>query len=359
MIDARLRGGMWERAALAWRRPRRAPAESVDVFGELRRARKILIVPSDRVGGLFIAAPTYKSLRQHYPDAEIHLLSDDRKAALARQIPFVDRVATGPLDCPAWGKVFTEVTSRLQSERFDLSFCLGPSCSFRLAEVCGACGARLRVGFARQTLSPFNVEIVSAHPDAYEGDQYQAMLGLLGVDSCGEVRWTISEDQAQQVRSRYLDGEFASGNVVGIDLAGGEGKGLSRRQLDDIVGRVVERGARAVLFFSLADRKQVNYLKKTYGGRVLAFEQGDLAGVAALLEGCQALVSCNTDLLHLAISLQIRAVGIFGEDPGRWVSPRNKQVELVQARDVRAVSISQVVRGMDRVLRPVAGSPRT
>ena len=63
MREARLRGRLWERLALVLRRPQNESAESVDVFGELRRARKILVVPSDRVGGLFMAAPVYKALR--------------------------------------------------------------------------------------------------------------------------------------------------------------------------------------------------------------------------------------------------------------------------------------------------------
>ena len=110
------------------------------------------------------------------------------------------------------------------------------------------------------------------------------------------------------------------------------------------------KGARAVLFFSLAERKQVNYLKKTYGNRVLPFEQNDLSGVAALLEGCRALISCNTDVLHLAISLHLPCVAIFDEDAHRWVSDRNELVEVVQDRDIRAVSITQVVQGLDRAL---------
>ena len=83
------------------------------------------------------------------------------------------------------------------------------------------------------------------------------MLRLLGLGGGGEVRWRIAEDQARQVRCRYLHGEFARADIIGIDLTGGEGQGLTSRQLYDIVGRVVERGARAVLFFGLAQRKEV------------------------------------------------------------------------------------------------------
>lgn len=359
MKGAWLKGSLLERALVAWTGGGERARAPIDVFGELARARRLLVVPNDRVGGLFMGAPAYKALRHHYPQARIELLADASKVELARQIPFVDHVVAGDLQRPVWSTVFQELVVDLRQRQYDLAFCLGRDCSFRLARLCGRCGARLRIGFRRPGEAAFNLEIVPKGAHVYEGEQYLAMLHLLGVQGLGAVHWGISETKAQQVRSRYLDGEFAGGNVVAIDLAPGEGQGLSGRQLDDIVGRVIERGARAVLFFTLAERKHVNYLKKTYGNRVFAFEQNDLAAVAALMEGCRALIACNTDLLHLAISLQVRAVGIFSEDPQRWISPQNERVEVVEARDLRAISISQVVQALDITLRPEAREART
>lgn len=354
-----LKGSVMERALLAWTGAGDCAREPIDVFGELARASKLLIVPNDRVGGLFMGAPAYKALRHHYPQAHIELLADIGKVELARQIPFVNEVVAGDLQRPVWSAAYLQLIADLRRRQYDLAFCLGRDCSFRLARLCARSGARLRIGFRRGGESAFNLEIVPRRADVYEGEQYLAMLNLLGVKGSGSVHWGISEAKAHQVRTRYLDGEFSGGNVVAIDLAPGEGQGLSGRQLEDIVGRVIERGARAVLFFTLAERKHVNYLKKTYGNRILAFEQNDLAGVAALMEGCRALIACNTDLLHLAISLQVSAVGIFSEDSQRWISPQNERVKVVEARDIRAISISQVVQALDHTLRPEAREART
>ena len=350
MNGAWTRGSLVERLAMNWRGPHRPADKPLDIFGELRRARKLLVMPNDRAGGLFLGATAYQAVRQKYPDAHIDLLIDERLAALARQIPFVDDVLVTSPQQKVWSTQFRQLVQKLRGRSYDLVLCLGPDCSYRLAQLCGLSGARLRVGFQRRGLTPYNIEIVRRSEGVYEADQYQSLLRILGLDVCGEVKWTIGEGKSSQLRERYLDGDFASGSVVGIDLSGGEGQGLSPRQLDDIVGRVIERGARAVLFFSLAERKQVNYLKKTYGNRVLPFEQNDLSGVAALLEGCRALISCNTDVLHLAISLRLPCVAIFDEDARRWVSGRNELVEVVQDRDIRAVSITQVVQALDRAL---------
>jgi ADP-heptose:LPS heptosyltransferase len=339
---------------MQWRGPRPAKDQPLDIFGELRRAQKVLLVPNDRVGGLFLGGPIYKSVREHYPDAHLSLLTDQRWKTLAEQIPFIDEVLTTSRESKVWRPAFREFVERLRRQAYDLTICLGPDCSYRVAQLCGLSGARLRVGFQRDGMSPFNLEIVRRSADDYEADQYLSLLRILGLDSCGEVQWTIGDGAGSQLRERYLDGDYADGNVIGIDLSGGDGQALTGRQLDDIIGRVIERGARAVLFFSLPERKQVNYLKRTYGNRVLPFEQHDLSGVAALLGGCRALIACNTDVLHLAISMELPSVGVFDEDARRWICARNDRVEVVQARDIRAVSVTHVAEALEQTLRPTA-----
>ena len=120
------------------------------------------------------------------------------------------------------------------------------------------------------------------------------------------TRWAVEAERVAQARSRYLD-EENSRNAIGVDLSGGEGQGLSQRQLDELVGRVIERGARPVLFFTPAEQRQLNFLHKSHGNRVLPFIQDDLAGSAALLANCRALIACNTELLHLARAICRRA----------------------------------------------------
>ncbi len=353
MKEAWIRGSLWDRAALAWKGTEPESSETLDVFKELRCAQKILILPNDRVGGLFIGAPIYKALRQKYPDAEISLLVDESKESIASQLPFVDTVITTALSRSIWNAEFEQFAAELGGKKFDIAFCLGADCSFRLVQLCKASGARLRVGFRRQGVEPFNIEIVPRSTRIYEGDQYSSMLRMLGIDAGNPVKWTLSQDQAQKIRERYLDDDFAKSMVVGIDIARGEGGGLSNRQVDDVVGRVIERGARALLFFSLAEKKRVNYLKETYGNRALLFEQDNLPDVAALIEGCTVLIACNTDLLHLGISLQVPSVGIFEDDPLRWVSSENPLVKVVQGRDTTGVKIAQIVHALEEVLRVI------
>lgn len=336
---------------LKWGSLFRSEKETRDVFSELRKARRILVFPSDRPGGFFLGIPVYKGLRQSYPEAEISIVCEEHLATLARQIPDFDNVIAAELDTgPFWNSPVTRLTRSLRSRRFDLAVCLGSDCSFRLCMVCARSGARLRVGFSRPGPEGwFNIEIVCNDRNAWEGIHYEAMSNLLCLDCEGDAGWSVPEDRAWEVRCRYFFGEFASGNVVGIDLSRRNGKGMARRQVEDIIRGLMEAGKRAILFFTLAERKQVDYFRSIYGNRILALDLQDLYEVAALLEGCRAVISCNSDLLHLSIFLKVPAVAIFDEDPGRWIHPGNDLVVVVQTKDIGTVRISEVLKALDEV----------
>ena len=170
------------------------------------------------------------------------------------------------------------------------------------------------------------------------------------------MQWTLAQNNIRQLRARYLDEEFTGGNIVAIDMAPGEGEGLGKRQFEHIIGRLIGRGAQALLFFSLAEKKLVNYLKETYGSRVMPFEQSDMPGVAALLGECAALISCNTDLLHLGLALQIPVVGIFEEDPRRWIPPHSQLVHEIQVSKTRKVDAVRVMEGLEFALQGTKGN---
>lgn len=349
MKTAWLKGSPWERAARWWQRGEPQSTQAFDVFKELEGAARVLVVPNDRVGGLVIGAPVCRAVRQRYPRARISLLVDEVKFSIARQLPFADEVVSCPLRRSVGSPEMQGVRRQLQEEHFDLAICLGADCSYRLAWLCGACGARMRLGFSRPGMRPFNIEVVPRSGDTYEGDQYLGLLRLIGLEELAETRWAVEAERAAQARSRYLDEEH-SRNAIGVDLSGGEDRGLSQRQLDELVGRVIERGARPVLFFTPVEQRQLNFLHKSHGNRVLPYLQDDLAGSAALLANCRALVACNTELLHLARAMQVPVVGIFSEDPRRWVHPDAGWVKVIQTADLRAVGIPQIARLLEEAL---------
>lgn len=295
-----------------------------------------------------LAAPVYHIVRRAYPQAHIALLVDQSKALLASYIPHVDAAVDGVLNASLWSKKFKALCARLREERYDAVFCLGRDCSFRLACACAMSGARLRVGFAREGVEPFNIEIDSPRATRYEVDVYRGMLELLGFDCQVDWQWSLPADKAEQMRARY--GAGGDGPCVGIDLSAGAGHKLARRQADALVGSMIDRGLRPLLFFSVAEGKEVRYLRETHGARCTFMDGEDLLAAGALLQSCKAFIACNTDLLHLAMALRVPTVGIFADDPQRWIGPDREHVRAVQTPVVKSLSAAQLLEQLEPLL---------
>lgn len=348
-LSSSYRGSLGDRIALRWSAGGQGPSVAFDVFAELKTAQKILVVPSDREGGLLLAAPVYSILRRAYPQAHIALLVDQSKSALASYISLVDTVVGGDLSSSLWSKKFKSLCAQLNAERYDVLFCLGHDCSFRLASVCAKSGARLRVGFSREGIDPFNIEVQPPRDSRYEVDAYCGMLELLAIDCQVDWQWSLPADKAAQMRARYGD----DGGVpsVGIDISAGAGQKLSRRQIDAVVGSLIDRGMRPLFFFSLAERKEVRYLRETYGNRCAFMDEEDLLAAGGLLQSCKAFVACNTDLLHLAIALRVPTVAILGDDPQRWIGPDQRHVQAVQSPAIRSLNTARVLEALESLLK--------
>ena len=332
--------------------------DPLDIFYELKSARDILIVPSDRVGGLFLGAPVTKAVRQFYPNAHIGLLVGEAQVPIGRLISDVDEVVAVEFDRPLWTGAFRKAEEELQRKNIDLLICLGFDCSYRLAQLCRGSGAKLRVGFARDGTDFFNIEVVSRNIDMYEELQYRALLSAIGIQGNSEFRWSLVDENVEKTCEHHL-GQGGSSLIVALDMNKGEGKGLNKQQFDYIVDLVVKRGARALLFFSLAEKKIVNYLKEKYGDQVIPCSGEDPLVAAALVQRSQVLIAANTDILHIAVSLKVPVIGLFAESPARWIAAGNSSVQCLYFENFRAISLAKIVAGLDRVLSEKMRSEKT
>ena len=290
-----------------------------------------------------------KVVRQSYPNAHIGLLVGEAQVRIGQFIPEVDEVVAVEFDRPLWTGAFRKAEEELQRKNIDLLICLGFDCSYRLAQLCRRSGAKLRVGFARDATDLFNVEVVSRNRAIYEELQYRSLLNAIGIQGDAEFRWSLVDESAVKTCEHYL-GQDGSSLIVALDMTKGEGKGLNKRQFDDIVNLVVKRGARALLFFSLAEKKIVNYLKEKYGDQVIPCSGDDLLVAAALVQRSQVLIAANTDILHLAVSLKAPVIGLFAENPVRWIAAGNRLVQCLYSENFRAISLVEIVAALDRVL---------
>ena len=322
------------------------------VASVLEAPRQVLIIPDDRPGGLFLGASQFWAIRNRYPESRICLLTHASRAYIARELPFVDGVIVySDFFLPFGGKL-REAVKELREQTFDIAFCFSDEASFCPAYLCYKSEARIRIGFQRQDFPFFNIRIVPHGETRYIPNRFALILRTLGIPPVNEqASWSVSEQGARRVQSRFLVGREADEQFVGLDISHTSGDRPSGKQFQTISEQIVARpGVRVLVFFDFSQRKTANQIKETLGQKALLFQTDNLPKIVALLRACTRIITCNTDLFHLAAAMGLPITGIFDpRDIEPWVPPSRENIEIVVSQTVQNWTPQQIDEALARV----------
>ncbi len=303
------------------------------IAAALKDPKRILIIPDGRAGGLFLAASQLWAIRQRYPEAEITLLVQAQKQYIAREIPFVNSVLVyEDFLLPLSGRT-RDVVRQLTEAAFDIAFLFSTEESLCPAYYCYKSGAHIRIGFERDDFPSVNVRIVPRPEPCYEPERLALLLRTLGIPQVRErVSWSVSKEAAKRIRDRFLVARRPDERFVGLDVSSPSGSRPTTKQLLAIAEQTSKLpDARTLLFFDYRERKTANRIKEALGPRALVFQTDNLPKLVALLEVCDHLIACNTDLFHLAMSMGRPVTGILSApDVLRWVPPEREGVDILE-----------------------------
>ena len=318
----------------------------VSVGSVLREAKRILIVPNQRPGGLLIGVIGCRAIRAHYPDTELTIVCDADRAYIAEAIPFIDKILFWDTSASVLGGEFRGLSEHLGERPFDIALCLSPTPSFRTVYLCYMSGAKLRVGFRMEGWSPFNLEIIPSPGVQHQSEYGLSMLRTLGIQGGGDLSWTVSKEIGERIQVRYL-GRDPEARFVGFDISEGGTKALSTKQIQAIVeGARLERYTRVLLFFTFSARKEANRVKEIYGSKILLFEIEELSKIVALMEACEVFISGDTDLFHLATMMAIPKIVALSPEGDRagWLPPGNKAVHVLSEEDLQRNAFARIAQ---------------
>ncbi len=316
----------------------------------LKAPENLLIIPDGRPGGLFLGASQFWAIRHRYPDASITLLVRTQKEYIAREIPFVDEVISYDDFLLPLGNKLKEVIRRLREHKFDIAFCFSGEENLCPASLCYKSGAQIRIGFQRDDFPFFNIRIVPKSGTCYEPGRLSLIPETLGIPQVKErVSWSVSEAGAKKIRDRYLVGRSPEEQFVGLDISSANHRPAFKQVLHLAQLIISLPNTRALVFFGYEERKHANRIREELGQKVLLFQTDDLPKIVALLEACHQLVTWNTDLFHLAVSMGLPITGIFSaKDKERWVPEDHPGMEILTSETFQGWSpgkIRDVIHG--------------
>jgi ADP-heptose:LPS heptosyltransferase len=307
--------------------------------------KKIAIIHLNQIGDLVFSLPLLRALRENFPEATIHSILRPHLEELLEGSPFVDQLISRK---SGW-KDRLRLLRKLRENRYDLVITLSHSVECLLLTTLS--GAKVKVGFSN---FPWDVGLhIKEKVEGHHGWYNNAKL---------LKRLNLDVTKKDYVDLLFLPSRRDTDGVASSEIAKVQGKyavispGTSVRRkvkawdegkFADLLLLLKEKyGLSPVIVGGKDDQESIQQLIQMTRGKDKAERLHpiiNLAGKVGLRDLCHVLknaslfVGVDSGIMHLASSLDIPVVGIFGPTDPFYVGPQNAKSLLVRKEELECV----------------------
>jgi len=302
---------------------------TIAIYDEALRRDNILITKLGAPGDVVLATPSFRAIRDKFPNAKISALVGVRSSQILLRSPYIDEVIIydkGEKKKTFW-RLF-DAAGELRKRNFDITVDLQNNSKTHLLAFLS--GAQRRYGYQNGKFSFLLTHKVMQPAEPISPLRHQQrVLGLLGIRALNEKLelWLVKEDIEHA--EGILEEEWFGGDqlLVGINL-GSSKSWLTKRwplasfaRLQDELSK--RFSARVVVFGTRDDAELFNEYKKIVKTKPIdAVGKTSIMELAALIKRCDIIVSSDSAPIHVAAAVGTPFVALFGPtDPRRHLPP--------------------------------------
>lgn len=318
--------------------------------------RIVALVPGG-IGDQILFFPTLNALKAAYPKADIDVIVEPRSTgayrvcqAVSSVIPFDFKARSSPAD---WANLLGILRDRYYDAVISLS--QGWSMDFLL----WLTGIPQRIGYSNPIGKRFLSQSVPLKTEQYAAAMYHDLLQALSVT-------TPCPDMALDVLRSDVDWAEAERARLGLDQVGYVliHGGSSQMSKDKGIDKVYPTASWKAIVQEFQSRQPDIPLVIVEGpddaewvanlvsmvSRLKVVKPGDVGKLAAMIAGASLVVCTDSAPMHLAVSLQVYTVALFGPtDPAKLLPKSNKflgiQSSTGKMSDIAPETIFQKIWG--------------
>jgi anaerobic magnesium-protoporphyrin IX monomethyl ester cyclase len=277
---------------------------------------RVLIVKLYGIGNGLLALPMLEETRQRFPNAKISLLAEERSKDVFSHLQWIDNFIYFPQDKGNAG--LFKLTCQIVRMRPQVILSTFPMTNNTLAKLYAFTGARVIVG---HTIDERNRNLYT-HPMNYDVSRHEVQLNLDlltpfgGKGTESEINFPLP-DRIRKTMSRvWSDSVPAGKRTVGfhcgsyLDMPQ---KRYPENKFAEVANKLSAAGLQVILFGGpgeeLLGRKIASRMHRPLVNFIGGFS---LLETAALIERCNAMVSNDSGLMHVAASVKTPVLGLFG-----------------------------------------------
>lgn len=291
--------------------------------------RRILIARTDRIGDVLLSTPVIKALRQKYPQAYISMMVAPYARDIVEGNPYLDEVIIFDKDIKhkSWMRSL-KFAGRLKKRRFDLAVILHPTNRMHL--IAFLAGISLRLGYNRKFGFLNNLRKTHTKQEGlrHEAEYNLDLLSDLGVGGNARDLFMPIKAESEQWAKDLLasNGIKETHKLLAINPgASCPSKIWPADRFAQVAETLAKRhNFRILIVAGAKDIPLANMVAQKIGDRALNLSgKTSLSHLASILKRCSLFISNDSGPVHIASSLGVPVISIFGRNqpglsPRRW-----------------------------------------
>ncbi len=293
----------------------------------------ILVRATNWIGDAIMTLPAVRTIRANFPRARVTVLAQPWVADIFRADPAVDEVMLYHKKTSHRGLAgMWRLSRELRARRFDLAILLQNA--FEAALLVRLAGVPAVAGFSRDARGlllshavPVTREIKAKHQVYY----YQHLLSELGLTPA-EDRLVLHLSAQDEAWAREFV-EKLPRPLIGLNpgAAYGPAKRWPAERYGEAARKLVDRlGGSVLVFGTTADTPAAATIAEQVGQVVDLTGKTTLAQAMALIGRCQAFITNDSGLMHVAAALNTPLVAIFGSTDAVATGPFSERAVVVK-----------------------------
>ncbi len=273
------------------------------MFGEKDKNRlKILIIRLGAIGDVVHTTNTYRTIKQKYPQSEIHYLTTKTQSCFLENDPDIEKVWVVSKDDLKFPQILC-ISGILKMGKFDVAINLQPNLKTRLLV--------MLAGIKKQLIYKKTFKMHAVENFFQTAQKYFKDLKL-----ADEMTIYLSEDAKIYANSQLknLPRPIIALNAGGIKSPR-QGRTYPVKKWLELGEKLNEKYGGSVILTGASEDKEALAPLSSIPSSVSYIGSTTIEQNAALLEQCDLVISGDSGPLHIASALKTKSIGLYGSMP--------------------------------------------
>lgn len=301
---------------------------------------RILIIPQlTRIGDLVLTTPTFRAIKEKYPDAYLGVALSKKTVGIIKNNPYIDKIFI------LRSAGFWSDLQEIRRASFDWSFCLSGSALGNIIALWALIPNRAKITRRPRPFWEFLTDFLATEELRYEHHTYLPayylkILEAIGIRGGGKSEVFVSESGEKKAEEYFKMRNIKGGEaVIGISIAAGnkikEWGDEKFKKLGEILA--AKYGAKIIFIGGPGDGARIKKILTNQN----FFEASDfsLENLPSLIKRLSVFIAVDTGPIYIAHALKIPLVDITGPvDPSEQPPNDAMSLQVLPTPDIKPSS---------------------